>query len=279
MSCTIAQREEANGHAWVVVTAACDLADLADPLITATVALVRKSYGEEKLLEKADTVLAVEIANGSFQIEHLLAAIRGGLPDPSTEGKKPVVLTNYRSQSAEMVAKIALSAAYEFVYPAAPQEGSTNPNQPVLGFDGWAIANGTGGSHVFVLIQVKGTEEVKCPPREAHTLAEECKRVPREPTKLSRALCLLLRCLKDADPMCPPIFRMLEALGRGELPTMHVAPVVVRGISAAHMDDLRPIRQASPEFAPATARGAVMAIGVSLNEFGRIVMEKARQAA
>lgn len=279
MPCTIVQREEVDDHVWVVATADCQLSDPNDPLIVSTVALVRKSYGELKILDKAAKVMTAEIAEGSFQIEHLLAAIRIGLPDPNAEGDKPVALTNYRSQSAEMVAKIALAAAFNFTYPAAPQEGSTNANQPVLGFDGWAIANETSGSHAFVLIQVKGTEEKKCPPGEAHTLAEECKRVPRDPSKLSRALCVLLLYLKNDEPICLQVLTMLEALGRGELPPMYVAPVVVRGTSTTHIDDLGPVRQASPDFAPAIARGVVMRIGVSLNEFGRIVMEKARQAA
>jgi len=279
MACKIIQRQEADGHAWVLAVATCDLSKTDDPLIAATVSLVRKSYGEEKLLEKANAVMSAEIAEGSFQLNHLLAAIREGLPDPRAEGEKPVALTNYRSQSAEMVARIALAAAYRFVYPAAPQEGATNPNQPILGFDGWAVADGTRGSNVFVLIQVKGTEGAKSPPGEADVLAKECKRIPKEPTKISRALSLLLRFMKDDDPVCPSVLRMLEALGRGELPPMHVAPVIVRGSSQAHMDDLEPIRQASPDFAPATARGAVVSIGVSLNDFGKIVMEKARKAA
>lgn len=279
MSCTIAQREEVDDHVWVVASADCQLGDPNDPLIASTVALIRKSYGEEKILDKATKVMTAEIAEGSFQTEHLLAAIRIGLPDPNAEGYKPEALTNYRSQSAEMVAKIALAAAFNFTYPAAPQEGSTNANQPILGFDGWAIANETSGNHAFVLIQVKGTEAAKCPPGEAQTLAEECKRVPRNPSKLSRALCVLLLLLKDDGPMCLQVCKMLEALGRGELPPIYVAPVVVRGTSTTHMDDLRPVRQASPHFAPAIARGVVIRIGVSLNEFGRIVMDKARRAA
>lgn len=279
MPCKITQREEIDDHVWIVAKADCHLTDPNDPLIASTVALVRKSYGEQMILDKAAKLMTAEIAEGSFQTDHLLAAIRIGLPDPNAEGNKPVPLTNYRSQSAEMVAKIALAAAFNFTYPAAPQEGSTNPNQPILGFDGWAIANETGGSHFFVLIQVKGTEDDKCPPREADTLAEECKRVPRDPSKLSRALCVLLRFLEDDDPVCLQGFKMLEALGKGELPPIYVAPVVVRGTSRVHMDDLGPVRKASLDFAPAIGRGVAIRIGVSLNEFGKIVMEKARQAA
>jgi len=105
MPYTIVHREEEDGHVWAVATATCHLDHTEDALVQATVALVRKSYGETEILEDAAAVMATEIAEGMFDTTHLLAAIRMGMPDPAAEGDKPPALTTYRSQSAEMVAK------------------------------------------------------------------------------------------------------------------------------------------------------------------------------
>ncbi|MEA3189080.1 MAG: hypothetical protein QOD99_2910 [Chthoniobacter sp.] len=274
----IAQHAEENGHQWAIATAACNLDDQNDALIAETVALVRTAYGESKIMSDAVAMLAAEIAEGVFRTDHLLAAIRSGLPNPGAEGAKPVALTNYRSQTAEMVAKAALAAAYEFEYPASPQEGSPNANQPILGFDGWGLLRRSDDTYVLVLIQVKATDEDASPPREAGNLASECCRVPRDTSALCRALCVLARLLAN-NPLGPVILRMLETLGGDSLPPMHVAPVIVRGVSLGRMTDLQPIRDVTADIAPATVRGMVVSIGVPLGRFGEIVMEKAREAA
>lgn len=49
--------------------------------------------------------------------------------------------------------------------------------------------------------------------------------------------------------------------------------------AAEQIADIQPVREASEHFAPATARGVVVSIGVSLTDFGRVVMTRARQAA
>jgi len=65
----------------------CHLDHTEDALVQATVALVRKFYGETEILEDAAAVMATEIAEGMFDTTHLLAAIRMGMPDPAAEGE------------------------------------------------------------------------------------------------------------------------------------------------------------------------------------------------
>lgn len=112
MPYTITERDDVGSHHWCVATANCRLTDADDALIKSTVALVRRSYGEDEILADVADVLGSEIAKGSFKTEHLLAAIRGGPPNPAAEGDKKPWLTTYRSQSAELVAKAALAKAY-----------------------------------------------------------------------------------------------------------------------------------------------------------------------
>ena len=153
-----------------------------------------------------------------------------------------------------MVARGALAAAYDVKFHVAPQRGKTNADQPVRGFDGWGIVGSEEDGYAFVLVQVKGTEEEARPPAEAHTLLEECKRVPRQRGPLSRALTVLLISLKDS-PLRVAILRMIETLGKGSLPRILVAPVIVRGHYPAHIEDLEPLRRARDEFSPATSYG------------------------
>jgi hypothetical protein len=278
MPYTTIHREEDGTHSWAVATASCRLDDENDAVIQATVTLVRRSYGEDEIMADAASVLSTEIVEGTFRLEHLLAAVRSGMPDPSVEGAKPPALTTYRSQSAEMIAKCALASTYQFEYPAAPQEGATNANQPILGFDGWGIARSTNGDLTLALIQVKSTDENASPPRVAEELANECRRAPRDRSALCRALTVLARHLRG-DPLQSDVLRMLEQLGDNRLPRMHVAPAIVRGTTQAAINDLQPVRIVAAEFIPATSRGIVVAIGVDLADFGRIVMQRARAAA
>lgn len=265
-------------HEWVMACAKCDLDDPSDRLVTTTVDLVRRSYGESAVAADAVEIFADEIAAGTFQMDHLTAAMRMGLPDPAKEGNKPPQLTNYRSQTAEMIAKGALAKAYHFEYPAAPQEGSANPNQPILGFDGWGFVGDGNGGIALGLIQVKATEAAKSPPPDATALADECKRVPTDVSALCRALTLLARLL-HGDPLQSHVLQMLEQLGQGRLPAMRIAPAVVRGLSAGSLTDLDPVRQAVADLSPASLRAVVVTIGVCLQKFGLLVMNRAREAA
>ena len=77
-------------HRWALLEAeGCDLTDPEDALVSCIVGLVRTSYGEDAIL-----AAAVDIATGlTFEIQHLIVAIRTGLPDPIAEGNKPETLT------------------------------------------------------------------------------------------------------------------------------------------------------------------------------------------
>jgi hypothetical protein len=242
--------------------------------------MVREAYGESIVVAVATNELA-NVDPGvadAFDLDAIKAGFRLGLPDPEEEkkGGKPPALRNYRSESTEMVARGALAKIHGIAFPAHPQLGKANPNQPFLGFDGWGLL-ATDDGLVLTLVQVKGTDHESSPSPEAHRLAEECKAVPRDVGKLARAISLLVVNVVG-QPEKQALVRMLAQLGRGELPKMVVAPVVVRGLTLAEMADLQPVRQASPEYAPAVGRGLAVSIGVHLTEFGERVMKLARAA-
>lgn len=115
-----------------------------------------------------------------------------------------------------------------------------------------------------------------CPPAEAHKLAAECRKIPRDRSALSRGLCVLVQLLTE-EGMIAAVLRMLELIGNGELPPMHIAPAIVRGTSTGALDDLRPVRDVSADFVPHSVRGIVVMIGLPLAEFGESVMRKARE--
>ena len=268
-------------HRWAVLKCSCDPSDEKDALTNEIVYLVRKSFGEDKIIQTAEDLFVDELLEGTFNIEHLTNAIRLGLPNPEAEGRKPPQLTNYRSQTAEMIAKSALAQAFSFRYPVAPQEATTNPNQPILGFDGWGVAEEAQGETTLVLIQVKATDESKYPPGEATKLKSECIRIPFNPSPLSRALVAMSALLNNSENMelrkC--LLKMLEGIGKQQLPKIYVAPVIVRGVTQSKIEDLSPIQNAADEFHPAIGRGASVSIGCELAGFGRHVMEHARRSA
>lgn len=265
-------------HSWAVVSCSCNPADQHDQLVADIVSRVRSSYGEDLLTQAVRDLLSPELAAGAFSLDHLLKAVRIGHPDPSQEGNKPPQLANYRSESLEMVAKGALQKAFKVRYPAAAQSAKSNANQPILGFDGWGICDLPGATIALLLIQVKGTDQNKSPPNEAEKLAEECKQVPRDQAKLARALTSMVILLPDLA-IKTEILRMLEGMGRGHLPAMCIAPVIVRGLTNSAITDLDPIISVKSEFSPAAGRGISISIGTNLTDFGRLVMIKAREAA
>jgi hypothetical protein len=275
--CKIVQVENDSPHSWAVAVAECNLANAEDLLVDEISSLVRRSYGEDALVADAKVTLESEIAGGEFETSHLVAAIRRGLPNPAKEGDKPAPLTTYRSQSAEMVARAALTAAYALQFPAAPQAGAVNSNMPILGFDGWAVLESSSNEFDFALIQVKATDVSDSPPSEAYKLAAECVTVPREEEAICRALTVLASLLRG-DPFQSVVLRMLTKMARGNELRMLVAPVIVRGVTIGALSDLEPIKVRKTECAPAYVKGVVVSIGVSLNEFGLSVMNKARTA-
>jgi hypothetical protein len=56
-----------------------------------------------------------------------------------------------------------------------------------------------------------------------------------------------------------------------------VAPVIIRRVVAADLDDLKSLRAATGTFGHAKARGMSLSIGADLNDFGRKAMDLARQ--
>lgn len=272
--------ESDQAHQWAVVCGQCDLLNVDDELVAETVSLVRRSYGENAVIQDAQDLMADELLSGTFNLAHLTNAIRLGLPDPDAEGHKPLQLTNYRSQTAEMIAKGALALAFGIQYPVAAQETSGNPNQPILGFDGWGISVGDDGHHTLVLIQVKATDEDRRPPREALKLIRECKAIPVNSSAIARALTSMVILLKSVDNemLRRAVLIMLERLGKREPLSMHIAPAIVRGTITSDIDDLSSIRAAAMDYAPAIGRGVSVSIGVTLEEFGKIVMQRARGA-
>ena len=279
MTFEITDQQEDDPHRWTAGRYPCDLTDQEDALVSATAELVRQSYGEDVIIDVATRLLGEEVAAGNFRLDHLVNALRQGLPDPTSEGKKPEALTNYRSEAAEMVAKLALRDAYRIEFPVAAQEAKGNPNQPILGFDGWGIDDPNGsGEYVLALIQVKGTEDSDIPPRQATVLAEECKRIPKDIPAIIRALATMVILTSDG-PVRIALLRMLEGLQVGKLPRMYAAPCVVKGEPNASLNDLTPIRDETAHFAPAVGRGLSVSLGVALAAFGQLVMNRARSVA
>lgn len=264
--------QEDNSHCWVVMSCSCDLNNDTDPLLISTVASVREAYGEEDItaLVQPDPTVAK-----TFDLDAITKAFRLGLPDPDKEGGKPEHLTSYRSETTELVARNALKVAHRIEFPAHPQRGKTNANQPVLGFDGWGFVHFADRGYALVLVQVKGTEQARRPPTVAQQLAKECQNVPLQPDVICRALSVLAIYLKKS-PFQQVVLDMLEKIGQNTLPQIIVAPVIVRGSLPAHIDDLKPIRPVFSQMGSIIGRGVVVSIGVNLSDFGRAVMSQAR---
>lgn len=257
-------------NSWLVIRERCDLENPDDPLFLACVDLFRDAYGEGRILS-----LAVDAGvERTFDLAAIRRAVRSGLPDPDEEGGKPEQLTNYRSETTEVLARGALRETSHVRFPASPQFGKSNANQPILGFDGWGLLNKDGRCWL-VLIQVKGTDVEKIPPPEAERLKEECSRIPDDSNKIIRALSQLAIFLDGSTDLLP-VLEMLEKMGNDELPPLTVAPVVVRGITEASLGDLAPIRDDPPTQPDVRALGVAISIGAGLTEFGRKVTAGAR---
>lgn len=258
----------------------CDLDDEEDELCCATIELLRNSYGEDKILSLAESLTADGDLDLDFNTDSLVAAIRQSLPQPEAEGAKPIHLTNYRSEAAEVVARLALAELRPIVYPVHPQQGKANANQPILGFDGWGLLLEDPNPPVLGLLQVKATDEDKRPPGVANDLDAECRACVVGKDKLARALAVMTAALDPADKViAKALLGMLSALGDSALPPILVVPVVVRGTSSPSLDDLEPIRESAKlgAYSPAVAHGVSLGLGVNLNDFGKTVATRARK--
>lgn len=265
-------------HGWALVQSACDLDAPEDALVTELATMVREAYGEHDIIQMAEPLKEPDPAVADTFDLALVRGFRKGLPDPAAEANKPPQLSNYRSETAELLARGALAAAHAIEFPTAPQRGKTNANQPILGFDGWGMLKMTEQRWALVLVQVKGTDDPLRPPKEAHKLAEECRRAHTKLDAVARALTVMAVQTKDL-PINRVIVQMLATVGEGIMPQLVVAPVVVRGEVAAQQADLNPVRTVIQGLPTVIGRGMVMSIGVDLTRFGQVVMHHARGAA
>lgn len=279
MSLQVTDRLDEDGHRWAAVRCTCDLSAQNDDLIKATSELVRLAYGEDTILDLWANLEPDPTVSETYDIEHLVGGFRLGLPNPAEETGGIEHMANYRSESTEMLARSALAIAYDALqFLVAPQAGKLNPNKPVLGFDGWALLDDKKFGVAIVLVQVKGTKDTDCPPRESDTLAEECKAAPTRLGVISRMLTIMARSVDDTSVRAT-LLRMLAGLGKGKLPSIVVAPVLIRSAGKEAIGDLQPIIDVRADFAPVIGHGVSVLLGVNLNEFGRRVMDAARAAA
>jgi hypothetical protein len=273
---------DADDHQWAVVIESCDLEALHDGMLRHAVDSIRAAYGEQEIRDLAENEPLLSIPEpaegiGGFDTAHLIQAFRSSLPDPAAEGKKPAHLSNYRSETTEFIAREALSAVFGIATPPALHATKGNRNQPILGFDGWSVMSQATGELALVLIQVKGTDDVLRPPSQAANLIVECGAVTAEVSKLKGFLtACVLRC--KGTPFCASIVKMLVELEKtSKIANLVVAPVIIRGVVPAHLDDLGSLRVATGSYAHAKARGMSLSIGADLSEFGRMAMNAARQ--
>ncbi len=269
-------------HQWAVVLEACDVDAFDDGMLRHTVQAIRAAYGEQEIRDLAENEPLLNVPDpaegiGGFETDHLIRAFRSSLPDPAAEGAKPVHLTNYRSETTEIVAREALSAVFGIATPPALHATKGNRNQPILGFDGWSVMNKATGELALVLVQVKGTDDEKRPPNEAAKLIVECEKVTTEIEKLKGFLvACVLRC-KDT-PYRSPLLKMIIELERTcKIADLVVAPVIIRGLVHAHLDDLSTLRAGANGFGHAKARGMTLSLGAELGKFGKAAMDAARQ--
>lgn len=264
--------ESPEKHLWAVMKIQCEI-DITDSFFDEMVQYVKDVYGQsaiDRIL--ADLLQADE--DLEFDLGALTKAIQLRVPDPASEGKKPSQLTNYRSEAAELVARKALGTCYRVEFPVAAQLVKGNANQPILGFDGWGLFE-EDGNYSLVLIQVKGSEDTKSPPSVAEELISEGKKCTLDLSALGSALMTLVVLIND-KALQLVILRMLEKLGNGSLPSIFIAPVIIRGNLEARISDLESLIENAESYLPAMSRGLTASLGVPLGDFGRTLFERAR---
>lgn len=269
-------------HVWAVVQETCDLSDGKDRMLLHAVAAIRNAYGEQEIREMAENAplevpAPADGVAGTFPVELLMSAFRSSLPDPAAEGNKPGQLTNYRSETTELLARAALAVVFGFDVPPALHATKGNRNQPILGFDGWTVMRATDGNLALVLLQVKGTEDATRPPSVAAELVTECEHAVTDFGKLKGFLmACLVRC--KGTVFQEPLMNMIIELEREDrIANTILAPVIVRGSHESHIDDLSTLRGATVSFLHARARGMTVSLGAELTAFGRMAMTRARQ--
>lgn len=274
--------EDAEGHRWAVVKETCDVSNDDDALLVHAVEIIRKAYGEDEIRRIAEEAAIslpepAEGLAGSFDTEVIMAAFRKSIPDPDGEGRKPAQLANYRSETAELIARAALAKVYGFEIPPALHATKPNRVQPILGFDGWTVALTSPAGLSLVLIQVKGTDDLKRPPGEADKLVVECSKAVTDKAKLNDFLmACVVRC-QGTEYAAMLLGMVSELETAGIIANTLLSPVIVRGKVEADLDDLQSLRDATISYMHAKARGMTLSLGAELNAFGRAAMERARR--
>lgn len=268
-------------HQWAVVHETCDPENGDDPFLQHVAKAIRRIYGEEKFREMAEGMSSIPApADGveaNFQTERLMKMFRAGLPNPDKEGNKPEHLKNFRSETAEIIAREALSVVFGFATPPALHATKGNRNQPALGFDGWSLVANAEEQVSLVLIQVKATDDERRPPGEAAKLIKECAAAASDREKLNDYLCAcVIRC--EGTPLGQTLMKMMLELESTErIERTIVSPVIIRGRISAEIEDMRSLRDAGTDtYLHAKAFGMSLSIGTELTSFGRLAMMKAR---
>lgn len=265
----------------MVVKERCDLNDDEDALIAHAVEVIRQAYGEDEIRRMAEEVVLTvpepaESAVDTFDLSVVMSAFRKSIPNPNNEGRKPAQLTNYRSETAELIARAALAKVYGFDIPPALHATKGNRSQPILGFDGWTVARTSPDGLSLVLIQVKGTEDLKRPPGEAAKLVTECSKAVTDKAKLNDFLiACTVRC-SGTEYAALLLGMVYELESSGQIASTILSPVIIRGHIEADIEDLRSLRDARISYLHAKARGMTLSLGADLTAFGRVAMAKAR---
>ena len=265
--------ENPSEHHWSLLSVKSGL-DPSCTFFSEMIQEVKDVYGESSIISMAEDLEATD-TQISFDQTKIKNALKLGLPDPSVEGSKPQQLTNYRSEAAELLARKALVASYNILFPVAAQTVKGNANQPILGFDGWGLLEYSDGSFGLVLVQVKGSDENKRPPKVIDELLDESKKTKLQITSMVRALVTLIHLIKD-EVLKRVLLKMIEEIGDQRLPPIIVAPVLIRGKLDSSFDDLIDLIKNALDFEPAKSRGATASIGQNLSEFGFELFTQAR---
>lgn len=265
--------ERPSEHHWSVLTIKSGL-DESCAFFSEMIQEVKDVYGETSIISMAEDIEAADMKI-SFDQSKIKNALKMGLPDPSVETSKPKQLTNYRSEAAELLARKALVASYNILFPVAAQTVKGNANQPILGFDGWGILKYVDGSFGLVLVQVKGSDENKSPPKVIQELLEESRNARFQKSTMVRALVTLAHLIKDEE-LKSVLLKMLEEIGDDKLPSIVVAPVLIRGKLESSLDDIVDLIDGALDYEPAKSRGATASIGQCLSDFGFELFTKAR---
>lgn len=256
-------------HRWTALQGRSDPSKADDALVVAVAEEMRRAYGEDRLRDRLQELTSDPAVATRFDVDAVLRGFRTGLPEPAAEASKPAPLRNYRSETGEMVARLALVQQEGVRFPAAGQLGKGNPNQPVFGFDGWGVL-----ADALVLVQVKATDDAARPPGECSRLHAECRRAPTEQGKIARTLGAMVVQAED-KAILAVLLGMLERIGQQQAPPIRVAPVLVRGQVPAHLDDLGDLRANPPA---GEVLGLSVGVGAPLEPFGRAVANRARSA-